>query len=1271
MLRFWLCLAVLLNLALCAQFSTRAGITLEMRAYRYSENGYIFYTPLSTNATPPAAPLGTYFIYSPFQPTNGSWRQLELTASGFDTVTGAESSTTNFAALLNQITNGLWTIVVTNSTATNSYKFKVDAGTINSNHIPLVNVTAPTYNATVGSEPLFTWSGPLGWLGSLDVNTWWIDENDQWQYQTGASLPPTDTSWPCPVVLPSGQNYFNVTYRTNSPLFFTATTPTNTAGQPLSGWAVSNYLESFSSVFFNVAGSSANPFLVARYNFENPSSPGLDTSGNANHNNCTSTSGGSPIVDTASSDAAIGNFARQFFGDSSICFTDGGSAFPNLSNALSGSFTVTAWVKTTSSVGSDDDDAAWGMPIFYADDTGGNHTHPLSITGNKAAFSIYDENNDATTLHSTTDVNDGNYHFLAVTRHRNSGQMQLFVDGQLEASTTGPTAALVAATYFDIASGNNNYTGLLDDLRIYSTNLSAGDIATLFGGPTGPAIPDAVDATGLAWSIGGDALWFGQTGVTHDNIDAARSGPIGDNEQSWIETTFTGPGTLNFWWRVSSDDSFGYDWLELTVDGGYFDEIAGDSGWNSYEIIFGPGSHTVRWTYYKDSSDVDYLDAAFLDEVSFTTAPSNFINITRHPFSQTNSPGYQVGLLASATSNAAITWQWYKTGSGMISGATNALYIPTNSGTAGVAGSYFAVATGTSGAATTTVASVTFTNATLPAEWSTVFKSPFSGTSPGSIGNMNAGDYYLASVADGGTNIYAAGQFYGGHFINSTNQLRTVNPGACIVKHTTSGATLWADGVTNNGNGQAYAVAVAPALDGGVYVVGNFSGTNWLGTNLLIAATTNGSDIFLARYTATGSNVWVKTIASTNSDFALLNAAATDAAGNLTVAGLVSAGANYAGTNVASTGQVSFLAQFNLAGAPLWVQVITNCFNLSVTASEQRLYTIGQNFAGTNAFYLGGQGITTDRRWVLGALNPTNGQSLWLRGVGPHRLAENPLPLSDDVPRISVAGTNIILVGTSYSNNATFGAITVNFPADRFQYFARYDTAGTAHAATSLGSEFTSILSVVADAAGNSYCAGDFENYSDFSGRIVAGYPRGRTIATASYFSHSVIAKLDLNGNTQWSRPGIATASYLGYNNANYSNFRSVTRTSDGRIWGAGLMWGQVNFNTNLLTGDIEIISMQAFPVRTAFLAAVAESAAATPAPLTLLNPQTSGANLQFQFQSQSGYSHAVQYRTNLVTGQAWQTYSNVTGDGGVKIIGVPQSLFSPAQQGFIRISTQ
>jgi hypothetical protein len=74
--------------------------------------------------------------------------------------------------------------------------------------------------------------------------------------------------------------------------------------------------------------------------------------------------------------------------------------------------------------------------------------------------------------------------------------------------------------------------------------------------------------------------------------------------------------------------------------------------------------------------------------------------------------------------------------------------------------------------------------------------------------------------------------------------------------------------------------------------------------------------------------------------------------------------------------------------------------------------------------------------------------------------------------------------------------------------------------------------------------------------------------------------------------------------------------------------------------------------------------------PTQLINAQRAGTNFQFSFLSQTGVTNSVQYRTNLVLG-IWLTYSNVTGDGSLKTIPIPTSVFNGSKQGFVRISSQ
>jgi hypothetical protein len=73
------------------------------------------------------------------------------------------------------------------------------------------------------------------------------------------------------------------------------------------------------------------------------------------------------------------------------------------------------------------------------------------------------------------------------------------------------------------------------------------------------------------------------------------------------------------------------------------------------------------------------------------------------------------------------------------------------------------------------------------------------------------------------------------------------------------------------------------------------------------------------------------------------------------------------------------------------------------------------------------------------------------------------------------------------------------------------------------------------------------------------------------------------------------------------------------------------------------------------------------PNPVMLAQPRLVGTNFQFAFQSQTGVTNTVLYRTNLVSGN-WQTWTNITGDGSLKTIPVPLSVFKGSKQGFIHI---
>ena len=144
---------------------------------------------------------------------------------------------------------------------------------------------------------------------------------------------------------------------------------------------------------------------------------------------------------------------------------------------------------------------------------------------------------------------------------------------------------------------------------------TANATVTLYAKWTSTGIPlaTALDNTSLTWTTGGDANWFGQTATTHDGMDAAQSGGIGHSQASYMQTTVTGPGTVSFWWRVSSESS--YDWLRFFIGDVEKDAISGSVDWQQKRYVIPSGNHTLTWRYTKDYSCESDTDCGWVDQV--------------------------------------------------------------------------------------------------------------------------------------------------------------------------------------------------------------------------------------------------------------------------------------------------------------------------------------------------------------------------------------------------------------------------------------------------------------------------------------------------------------------------------------------------------------------------------------------------------------------------------------------------------------------------------
>ncbi len=228
-------------------------------------------------------------------------------------------------------------------------------------------------------------------------------------------------------------------------------------------------------------------------------------------------------------------------------------------------------------------------------------------------------------------------------------------DGGNISGATTPTLRITAAQL----TQSGAYSLLVSNIGgiVISSN------AQITVAPVLPLAP-ALDTTNIIWATG-TPPWIGQTNVTHDGVDAARSPAIGDNKSASMQATVTGPGNVAFWWRTSSELS--HDFLTFSVDNNNFGQLSGEAGWQQTLIANVPeGDHVLRWTYSKDAIGVAGQDRGWVDQFSFTPTVPRF---TLQPVSLAVEQGERATFSSAATGYAPFNYQWRSNGVDIRDGA--------------------------------------------------------------------------------------------------------------------------------------------------------------------------------------------------------------------------------------------------------------------------------------------------------------------------------------------------------------------------------------------------------------------------------------------------------------------------------------------------------------------------------------------------------------------------------------------------------------------------
>lgn len=128
--------------------------------------------------------------------------------------------------------------------------------------------------------------------------------------------------------------------------------------------------------------------------------------------------------------------------------------------------------------------------------------------------------------------------------------------------------------------------------------------------------------TDLPVSTGGDSDWFGQTGMSSDGQDAARSGGFSYHGSNWIEVVTHGCGRLRFAWAMDGyaplyeGDKYKDELIYLT-NGVRVCSIEGTQWWTQEDFVVTGEICTNRWLYVKNGLKEIGANCAWVDNLAW------------------------------------------------------------------------------------------------------------------------------------------------------------------------------------------------------------------------------------------------------------------------------------------------------------------------------------------------------------------------------------------------------------------------------------------------------------------------------------------------------------------------------------------------------------------------------------------------------------------------------------------------------------------------------
>ena len=152
------------------------------------------------------------------------------------------------------------------------------------------------------------------------------------------------------------------------------------------------------------------------------------------------------------------------------------------------------------------------------------------------------------------------------------------------------------------------------------------DVATFSFTRKPYSLSECLGMDGTTVTTGGNSSWGRVLGSeAYDGVAALKSGTLGDSQTNWVQIVVSGPGTVSFWWKVSSEGinrGKRRDGCLFMVDGveAAYSDGTNNVAWTQVTVeVDAPGTHTLKWAYGKNDNDTSAGDdCAWLAEVVWT-----------------------------------------------------------------------------------------------------------------------------------------------------------------------------------------------------------------------------------------------------------------------------------------------------------------------------------------------------------------------------------------------------------------------------------------------------------------------------------------------------------------------------------------------------------------------------------------------------------------------------------------------------------------------------